>query len=232
MHYEIKPNVPGQWYVHVKDNHTEPPVALFYDLVAAKAFVAAHNAGARALDPRDVLADTGHPEADRLIGRLTSADPDFDDCTDAAVLIRHLVAEHRGPDGFATWKDAAVAERQKRVEMERNAGAQEPVAWMHLKAETFVIGGNDKRPFAKGFVPLYAQPQPMPDAARVALFEDDDERQEFANACDDFAACNETSVDYNLLMKWANSGLLECSHFEVTTAGNAEIERIEREGEA
>ena len=101
--------------------------------------VAAYSAGAQALDPRDVLADTGHPEADRLIGRLTSADPDFDDCTDAAVLIRQLVAEHRGPDGYATWKDAAVAERQKRVAAERPAGAQEPMAipdgWVLVKRE-------------------------------------------------------------------------------------------------
>ncbi|CAJ6699984.1 Uncharacterised protein [Burkholderia pseudomallei] len=32
----------------------------------------------------------------------------------------------------------------------------EPVAWMHEKAEMVVIGGNDKRPFGKGFIPLYA----------------------------------------------------------------------------
>ncbi len=61
----------------------------------------------------EVKPDTGHAEADRVIGRLASSDPDFDDCTDAAVLIRQLVVEHRGPDGFATWKDAAVAERLK-----------------------------------------------------------------------------------------------------------------------
>lgn len=69
------------------------------------------------------------------------------------------------------------------------------------------------------------------EAAGDGLFEDDDERRKFANACDDFATCNETGVDYNLLMKWANNGLLECTHFDVTEAGNAEIERIERAGE-
>jgi hypothetical protein len=59
--------------------------------------------------------DTGHAEADRIIGRLASSDPDFDDCTDAAVLIRRLVADAKGPDGYATWKDAAIAERVRRI---------------------------------------------------------------------------------------------------------------------
>lgn len=72
--------------------------------------------GVQAGDPRDVLSDTGHKEADRLIGRLTSADPDFDDCTDAAALLRRLVLEEiKGPDGYATWKDAAIAERLARA---------------------------------------------------------------------------------------------------------------------
>jgi hypothetical protein len=57
--------------------------------------------------PQDIEADTGHPEADRLLGRLCSADPDHQDCFDAAVLIRTLVVEHKGPHGFPTWKDAA-----------------------------------------------------------------------------------------------------------------------------
>jgi len=66
-------------------------------------------------DPRNILADTGHTEADRIIRCLTSSDPDFADCTDAAILIRRLVLEEiKGPDGFATWKDAAVAERAAR----------------------------------------------------------------------------------------------------------------------
>lgn len=55
--------------------------------------------------------DTGHEEADRVIARLMSSDPDFDDCQDAALLIRRLVVEHKGPDGYATWKDAALAAR-------------------------------------------------------------------------------------------------------------------------
>ena len=56
-------------------------------------------------------AGTGNPEADRIIGRLASSDPDFDDCADAVALIHKLVAEIKGPDGFDTWKDAAIADR-------------------------------------------------------------------------------------------------------------------------
>lgn len=55
--------------------------------------------------------DTGHAEADRVIGRLMSSDPDFNDCNDAALLIRKLVIEQTGPDGYATWKDAAIEAR-------------------------------------------------------------------------------------------------------------------------
>lgn len=56
-------------------------------------------------------AGTGNQEADRIIGRLASSDPDFDDCADAVALIHKLVAEIKGPDGFDTWKDAAIADR-------------------------------------------------------------------------------------------------------------------------
>lgn len=67
-------------------------------------------------DPQNILADTGHKEADQMIRRLTVSDPGFDDCVDAAVLIRRLVLEEiKGPDGYATWKDAAVAERAARA---------------------------------------------------------------------------------------------------------------------
>lgn len=58
--------------------------------------------------------DTGNAQADRIINRLESSDPDFDDCVNAVAFIRRLVAEHKGPDGFATWKDAAIHERQLR----------------------------------------------------------------------------------------------------------------------
>lgn len=55
--------------------------------------------------------DTGIPEADKLIGRLLSDDPDFQDCDDAADYIRKMAIEMKGPDEFATWKDAAIAVR-------------------------------------------------------------------------------------------------------------------------
>lgn len=43
----------------------------------------------------------------------------------------------------------------------------EPAAWMHEKAETFVIGGWDKQPFAKDFVPLFREtPKAAPAVAQ------------------------------------------------------------------
>ena len=69
-------------------------------------------------DPRDITGDTGRADVDAMIGRLTSADPDFNDCADAAALLRRLVMEEiSGPVGYATWRDAAVAERVKALAM-------------------------------------------------------------------------------------------------------------------
>jgi hypothetical protein len=60
--------------------------------------------------------DTGWDAADAIIGRLMSSDPDFEDCTAAATFIYRMVHEHaKGPDGYPTWKDAAIAERAKRL---------------------------------------------------------------------------------------------------------------------
>ncbi|MCL6470123.1 MAG: hypothetical protein I4O48_17660 [Ralstonia sp.] len=57
----------------------------------------------------------GDEEVQRVLNRLNSSDPEFDDCADAAALITRMAAEMKGPDGFATWKDAALAERRSRV---------------------------------------------------------------------------------------------------------------------
>ena len=88
-------------------------------------------------------AGTGNPEADRIIQRLASSDPDFDDCADATALIFKLVAEHKGPDGYATWKDVAVAERVRRVEVERIRGEVEP---LELPRHRFCLNSNPVMP--------------------------------------------------------------------------------------
>jgi hypothetical protein len=71
--------------------------------------------------------DTGNPDADRIIDRLLSDDQNFTDRLNATVFIRRMIAEHRGPDEFPTWKDAAIAERVRRVKAmsdgEKNARA-------------------------------------------------------------------------------------------------------------
>lgn len=54
---------------------------------------------------------TGNEEVDRIIARLDSSDPDFDDCAEAVALFIKMVEESKGPDGFASWKDAAIAAR-------------------------------------------------------------------------------------------------------------------------
>jgi hypothetical protein len=44
--------------------------------------------------------DTGNAEADRLINRLMSSDPDFDDCAAAATFIRRIVSVPAAGDDF------------------------------------------------------------------------------------------------------------------------------------
>jgi hypothetical protein len=57
-------------------------------------------------------------KAEHLYNRLMSSDCSSDECVDAAVFIREIVSEFHGPDGFKTWKDAAVDERIRRVKAE------------------------------------------------------------------------------------------------------------------
>ena len=74
---------------------------------------------------------TGNPEADRVLGRLNSSDPGFDDCAEAAALIYKLVAEIKGPEGFSTWKDAAVYERGLRATLETTINTGSPLAYLY-----------------------------------------------------------------------------------------------------
>jgi hypothetical protein len=111
---------------------------------------------ARRREDGDIEADTGNEEVDRVLRRLASSDPDFDDCMDAAVLIRKLEAEHRGPSGFATWKDAAFAERLKhspsgvaltsdmREALEAGADALQRQA-QYVHPGSYEYSGNDAR---------------------------------------------------------------------------------------
>jgi hypothetical protein len=56
---------------------------------------------------------------------------------------------------------------------------------------------------------------------------DADEWEEFERTVEDFEDCGETSTDYEVLMDWAQRGLLECTHFEVTKAGQDLIARAQ-----
>ncbi|MEB2504597.1 hypothetical protein SB394_11810 [Burkholderia sp. BCCIQ04A] len=66
--------------------------------------------------------------------------------------------------------------------------------------------------------------------AGVTLFADNDERDEFVRACQDFDEDGETDVDYGLLMKWTVARLLDCDHFTITKKGRTAIETT-RKGE-
>lgn len=110
----VVPRVPTQEMVRAGADSLDT----FMDAVVIEcyeAMIAAAPQPEQAQQDGGVWSDTGHAEADRVINRLGSSDPDFDDCAAAVALIRTLIANMKGPDGFATWKDAAVAERLRRV---------------------------------------------------------------------------------------------------------------------
>jgi hypothetical protein len=50
-------------------------------------------------------------------------------------------------------------------------------------------------------------------------------------AIEEFDECGETSVDYEVLMRFAKMGFLECSHFHVMPAAQAAIDASHARGE-
>lgn len=95
------------------------------------------------------VGNTGHDEADQIINRLMSSDPDFEDCMRAAMLIQR---EIKGPDGYPTWRDAAVAARAQADSVTAPAGGavgiyvasraslpERPAYWRALRAAGWPI---------------------------------------------------------------------------------------------
>jgi hypothetical protein len=68
-----------------------------------------------------------------------------------------------------------------------------------------------------------AAPRPAQTAESEAVAMDADELAELAQTAEDFEDNGETSTPYDVLMNWAARGLLDCTHFELTSAGKALI---------
>ena len=84
------------------------------------------------------VGDTGDGEADRIIAQLSATDVPLEAGVHAIAFIRRLVADNSGPAGFAKWKDAAVDERVRRVELEQ-------FLEMHNLVESFRAWSEAKR---------------------------------------------------------------------------------------
>lgn len=106
-------------------------------------------------------------EAERVLSGLKSYTPGFDAVADAAALIYRFVAEHRGPDGFATWKEAAVAERVRRVKAEARA-AHQPPAVQPRQSEMTEDEYYNYQPPAASQPP--ENPKPLPGSLRLTSF--------------------------------------------------------------
>jgi hypothetical protein len=121
--HEVCVLTPGQWQ-YIRENWESQArriAELEQKLLDSQREVAAVFNAAVANRPQPETASVLPDEVQRVLNRLDSSDPDFDDCADAARLIVRLSAEVSGPEGFATWKDAAITERLRRVEAERTA---------------------------------------------------------------------------------------------------------------
>ncbi|ANA32274.1 hypothetical protein [Ralstonia mannitolilytica] len=108
----------------------------------------------------------GDAEVQRVLNRLNSSDPDFDDCAAAAALIVRMATEMKGPDGYATWKDAAVAERRLRVASQSGQRAGTVRALLEAKKRALAFAHRESLTsgdFTK--VAMYAFEQGMSAAA-------------------------------------------------------------------
>ena len=92
-----------------------------------------------------------------------------------------------------------------------DAAAGEPITYGYRSPNGYVTTSAEGK--AKGWerIALYTHPASEPKAALDA-----DELDEFTRTVEDFEDNGETSTDYDTLMDWAQRGLLECTHFEVT----------------
>ena len=104
----------------------------------------------------------------------------------------------------------------------------EPVTDEQIKAAflangfTIKEGLTDLKPYvyqaARALLQL-AAPQAQPADALDA-----DELKEVRQAINDFEECGETAVSYELLMRAANAGYLECARFEATQGGQKALD--------
>lgn len=97
----------------------------------------------------NLATDACVTERDRLHGGLSpQSDGNEDDPILLHAEIHRLRSELKGPDSFATWKDAAIAERLRRVKAEEQLHELQAVpqaaqaampAWRRLPADTHLI---------------------------------------------------------------------------------------------
>ena len=56
-----------------------------------------------------------------------------------------------------------------------------------------------------------------------------EEKKDFARAASEMKECGETETEYAVLLRWAQLGLLECTHFNLTLKGQDILDEVEDE---
>jgi hypothetical protein len=167
--------------------------------------------------------DTGNAEADRIINRLSSSDPDFDDCVDAAAFIRKLITEHKGPDGFATWKDAAIAERMRRVKLE--AATEEDCDTLRLAIG--YIGSSDRTDRTEHVARLRAMLAATAQPAEQTAQSDDAHRYQLCRESAIERGLFETGEEYDQMV---DSSLRKNGKEPLTGRGNNYGKKVAKDG--
>ncbi|CAJ3096284.1 Uncharacterised protein [Burkholderia pseudomallei] len=159
---------------------------------------------------------TGHPEDAAYCQGIT-------DCIDALNRLKTadwsaILAAHSGQSEPETATVARIEQLRKALFESRDA-MRVMSNWVKKSdpaGHSWAVRMVDRANAA-----LNGEPEPR---AEVMLFADNDERDEFIRVCQDFDDDGETCVDYELLMKWASNGLLDCDHFTITKKGRAAID--------
>lgn len=125
---------------------------------------------------------------------------------------------------------AAAEPASKRIGQILNPESEQSQATGAVVVAEIMSNGYNGQVLWKGKVPpvgtlLYAAPQAAPAAPAVDAFTHA-ELLEIKRAVEEFADCNETDVDYALLLRAAQAGYLECTQFHVLNQPALDLDTV------
>jgi hypothetical protein len=155
----------------------------------------------RAVEEAEPAANTGNAEADRIINRLMSSDPDFQDCTDAAALIQRLAAP----------ASQAVSGQAVAWAYECRQPHTDPVIWCEFLSRE--KPGDDPY-WIRNVSPLYAAPVQQEGDGRAV--------EGAAAIAKAFVTLESTDGRYQIVMKFNQRANAHAAHDYLLSLGGKE----------